>query len=139
ATAARAPPITAAHETADCEPGFSSAATIAGPAVSAMRAIANASLMPEKHQEDDDRDRYAEQPKKNCRHFSFLRVLVVNSPMGKSFRVALPEQPSRRRLSATNHDILWRLASEYCGASKMLQRGIVAEVARSKFDFEGRG
>jgi hypothetical protein len=60
ATAARAPPITAAHETADGEPAFSSATTTVGPPVSAMSAIAGTSLMPEKHQEDNDRDRYAE-------------------------------------------------------------------------------
>ena len=53
--------------------------------------------MPEKHQEDNDRDRYAEQPEKN-RHSLFLHVLVINSAIENSFLVTPPVRLSRYRL-----------------------------------------
>ena len=48
--------------------------------------------MPEKHQEDNDRDGYAKQPEKN-RHSSFLHVLVINPATENSFLVVQPVQP----------------------------------------------
>jgi hypothetical protein len=56
--------------------------------------------MPEKHQKDNDRDRYAEQPEKNG-HFSFLHVLVIDvlviDPAIRNwFRVAQQVQLSRQ-------------------------------------------
>ena len=61
--------------------------------------------MPEKHQEDNDRDRYPKQPKKNCGHFSFLRVLMINSAVGKSFR-ALNRRNYQDNVSAADHGVL---------------------------------
>ena len=81
ATAARAPPIMAAQETADCEPEFSSATTLRRPPVSATSAIVVASLMPEKHQQDNDRDRYAEQPEKNAGICRSSKLVTAQPPL----------------------------------------------------------
>ena len=68
--------------------------------VAATSAIAADSLMPEKHQQDDDRDRYAEQPEKNG-HFLFLHVLVIEPAIENLFRAAQRVQLSRQRCSGT--------------------------------------
>ena len=68
--------------------------------------------MPEKHQQDDDRDRYAEQPEKNG-HFLFLHVLVIEPAIENLFRAAQRVQLSRQRCSGTitvfcTRATLWR-------------------------------
>jgi hypothetical protein len=68
--------------------------------------------MPEKHQQDDDRDRYAEQPKKNG-HLSFLHVLVIDPAIENLFPAAQRVQLSRQRCSGTitvfcTRATLWR-------------------------------
>ena len=106
ATAAKAPPMIAAQETADCEPEISSATTAARPPVSATSAIARISLMPEEHKQDNDRDRYAEQPEKDG-HLSFLHVLVIDPAIENSCGVAQQLRLSRRRSQLATHGVLY--------------------------------
>jgi hypothetical protein len=63
--------------------------------------------MPEEHKQDNDRDRYAEQPEKNCGHLSFLHVLVIDLAIENSFGVAQQLRLSRRRPQLATHGVLY--------------------------------
>ena len=62
--------------------------------------MARKGLMPKEHKQDNDRDRYAEQPEKNSGHFSFLRVLFIDSAIENLLRVAQQARLSRQRPGA---------------------------------------
>ena len=122
ATAARAPPIIAAQETADCELEYSSVTSASSAASFSYECHCGCPLMPENHQQDNDRDRYAEQPEKNG-HLSFLPLalppspsfpflpsslppplsspkLIIDAEIDNLFRVAQPMELSRQCISA---------------------------------------
>ena len=74
ATAVRAPPMIAAQDTAEEDRGASSSTTTATDSVASAMLRP---LMPEKREQDDNRDRHAKQPEKNATaHFLVLQRVM---------------------------------------------------------------